>query len=45
VVRPAESDTSLGDGLMGNLVLLDLLRAADGVPCSLMLDAKFTKNF
>ena len=45
VVRPAESDTSFGDGLMGNLVRLDLLRAADGVPCSLMLDEKFTKSF
>ena len=37
VVRPAESDVSFGDGLIGNLVLLDLLNAADGVSCSLLL--------
>lgn len=42
MVRPAESETSFGDGLIGNLlVLLDLLKAADGVPCSLLLDERF----
>lgn len=38
VVRPTVDGTSFGDGLIGSLVLLDLLRAADGVPCSLLLD-------
>lgn len=39
VVRPTVDGVSFGPGLVGNLVLLDLLKAV-GVPCILLLVKK-----